>query len=103
MKNVLLSADGEISVFCVPDHVAENLEKYCLEFSCHWLRESPDAAKYRVKRDDGFVLCYNEKDFIAYLNRYACDGPSALVTTLANVFRVEDAPEEYCDLPYFNF
>ncbi len=33
MKNVLLSADSEISVFNVPDEVADNLEKYCLEFS----------------------------------------------------------------------
>ena len=28
MKNVLLSADSEISVFAVPDDVADNLEKY---------------------------------------------------------------------------
>lgn len=35
MKNVLLSADSEISVFAVPDEVADNLEKYCLEFCCH--------------------------------------------------------------------
>ena len=103
MKNILLSADGEISVFRVPDQIADNLEKYCLEFSCHWLHESPDAAMYRVKRGDGIVVCYNEKDFIAYLNQYVCMEPSALVTTLANVFRVEDVPEEYCGLPYFNF
>ena len=32
MKNVLLSADGDISVFSVPDEVADHLEKYCLEF-----------------------------------------------------------------------
>ena len=45
MKQVLLSADGEISVYCVPDAVADDLETYCLEFSCHWLHESPDAAR----------------------------------------------------------
>ena len=103
MKNVLLSADGEISVYCVPDHVADNLEKYCLEFSCRWLHESPDAATYRVKRCDDIVVCYNEKDFIAYLNQYVCDEPSTLLATLVNVFCAEDAPEEYCGLPYFNF
>ena len=31
MKQVLLSADGEISVYCVPDAVADDLETYCLE------------------------------------------------------------------------
>ncbi len=30
MKKVLLSADSEISVFAVPDEVADNLEKYCI-------------------------------------------------------------------------
>ena len=33
MKYVLLSADGEISVFSVPDKVANNLQKYCLKFA----------------------------------------------------------------------
>ena len=65
MKQVLLSADGEISVYCVPDAVADDLETYCLEFSCHWLHESPDAARYRVKRGSAVVVCYTEKDFIA--------------------------------------
>ena len=103
MKEVLLSADGEISVFRVPDHVADNLEKYCLDFSCHWLHESPDAAKYRVDRGDGFAVNYNEKDFIAYLNQFVCPEPSTLVTTLSNVFSADDVPEEYFGLPYFNF
>lgn len=43
MKKILLSADSEISVFKVPDKVADNLEKYCLEFCCDWLYNSPDA------------------------------------------------------------
>ena len=40
MKYVLLSADGEISVFSVPDKVANNLQKYCLEFCCNWLYQA---------------------------------------------------------------
>ena len=62
-----LSADGEISVFSVPDEVADHLEKYCLEFCCHWLYESPDAEKYRVKMGNMIGVCYTEKDFIEYL------------------------------------
>ena len=36
MKSILLSADNEISVFSVPNEVADNLEQYCLEFCCNW-------------------------------------------------------------------
>ena len=103
MKQVLLSADGAVSVYRVPDEVADNLEKYCLEFSCRWLHESPDAARYRVKRGSAVVVCYTEKDFIEYLNRHICAEPSALVTTLHNVYCRDELPEEYAGLPYFNF
>ena len=63
MKNVLLSADSEISVFAVPDPVADHLEKYCLEFCRNWLHKSPDAEKYRqIERRFGpiterIILC----------------------------------------------
>lgn len=103
MKNVLLSADSEISVFSVPDEVADNLEKYCLEFCCHWLHESPDAAKYRVKMGSMIGVCYSEKDFIDYLNQYICNEQSVLVATLTNVFCEDSLPKEYIGLPYFNF
>ena len=103
MKNVLLSADSEISVFSVPDKIADNLEKYCLEFCCHWLHESPDAAKYRVKMGDVVGACYSEKDFIDYLNQYICEEQSVLIATLADVFGEDGLPEEYIGLPYFNF
>ena len=64
MKNILLSADGEISVFTVPDEVAGNLEQYCLHFCCDWLYESLDAAKYRVEMGGEVGVSYCEKDFI---------------------------------------
>ncbi len=103
MRNVLLSADSEISVFSVPDKVADNLEEYCLEFCCHWLYESPQAAKYRVKMSGTIGVCYNEKDFIDYLNQYVCDEQSSLITTLSGVYRKEELPKEYAGLPYYNF
>ena len=103
MKNVLLSADSAISVFSVPNEVADNLEKYCLEFCCHWLQESPDAAKYRVKTGGIVSVCYTEKDFIDYLNQYICDEQSELITTLPDVFGEYNLPDEYIGLPYFNF
>ena len=103
MKNVLLSADGEISVFAVPNEVADNLEKYCLEFCCHWLHKSPDAVKYRVKMGDVVGVCYTEKDFIDYLNKYIFGEQAYLVATFPNVYAKEDLPKEYIGLPYFNF
>ena len=103
MKNVLLSADSGISVFSVPDKVADNLEKYCIEFCCHWLHKSPDAAGYRVKMGSTVGVCYSEKDFIDYLNQYICDEQSMLIATLADVFGEDSLPKEYTGLPYFNF
>lgn len=103
MKTILLSADCEISVFSVPDAVADNLEEYCSEFCCHWLHESPDAANYRIKMGNMIGVCYGEKDFIEYLNQYVCSERSTLVETLTSVYDETSVPEKYIGLPYFNF
>lgn len=103
MKNVLLSAYSEISVFSVPDKVADNLEKYCLEFCDNWLRKSPNAAKYRLKMNGMTVCCYSEKDFIDYLNQYVCDEPSKLIMTITGVYYKDKLPPKYASLPYFDF
>ena len=103
MKKILLSADSNISVFAVPDNVADNLRQYCLEFCCNWLYKSPNADKYRVKMGDVIGVCYTEKEFIDYLNKYICDEQSTLIMTLANVYVGDKLPDEYAELPYFNF
>lgn len=103
MKNVLLSADSEISVYTVPDEVADNLAKYCLEFCGDWLHNSPEAARYRVKIGNTTGVCYTEKDFIDYLNNYVCSERSTLIKTLDGVYDCDELPEEYAGLPYFNF
>ena len=48
-------------------------------------------------------LCYNEKDFIAYLNQYISTEQAALMTTLAGVYVGDELPDKYAGLPYFNF
>ena len=103
MKHVLLSADSEISLYSVPDEVADNLRQYCCEFCCNWLYQSPNAAKYRVKMGDVIGVCYNEKDFIDYLNQYICKEASTLITTFENVYDTNKLPKEYITLPYFKF
>lgn len=100
MKLVILSADGDSMVYTVPDAVADNLEAYCMEFCCEWLWHSPDAGKYRVNG----VVCYNQQDFISYLNTYRFpEEPSALIRNLGWTGLGETLPPEYRDLPYFNF
>lgn len=103
MKKVLLSADSEMSVYSVPDEVADYLEKYCMEFCSHWLHESPDAAKYRIRMGNAVAVCYTEKDFIEYLNRYICEEMSEWITTFTNVYSKKNLPKEYAKLPHFHF
>ncbi|MBQ7557334.1 MAG: hypothetical protein IJT00_04645 [Lachnospiraceae bacterium] len=100
MKEVILSADGDSIVYLVPNVVADNLEEYCLEFCTNWLRNSPDAEKYRK---DG-ILCYTEVDFIDYLNTFAFpDYESKMLKNLGWTDLGENLPEEYKDYAYFNF
>ena len=98
MKNVILSADSDRRVYSVPDAVADNLEKYCMEF-IDWLEASPDAKKYRRKG----VLWYDESDFILYLNKYVFPKEqSVYVRNIGNEYS-KWASCEYKDCPSFNF
>lgn len=100
MKKVILSADGDSTIYLIPDLVADNLEKYCLEFCDNWLRHSPQAAKYRT----GDCVCYSEADFIDYLNKYMFPNErSVAVKNLGWTGLGEELPEEFRELPYFNF
>lgn len=99
MGLVLLGADGPFSVCEVPEVVARNLEDYCLEFCC-WLSKSPQAAPYRRLVNGVSCLCYNEADFIDYLNRWRFpEETSVLVEVLSD----QDIPSAYRNLPRFNF
>lgn len=100
MKMVILSADGDSTVYAVPDIVASRLEEYCMEFCSDWLWHSPDAEKYRTSRG----VCYTEKDFIAYLNTFKFpEEPSVPVKNLGWTELGSELPDEYSALPYFNF
>lgn len=100
MKYVVLSADGDRMVYCVPNKVADNLEDYCIEFSNNWLRTSPHAKKYRAGRG----VCYSEEDFIEYLNQWIFpEQPSHLVENLGWIDFDENLPDKYKDCPQFNF
>lgn len=79
------------------------MEKYCLDFCDNWLYNSPDAEKYRVQMGDEVGVCYDETDFIDYLNKYICNNQATLIEMLTNVYSSKKLPEQYRNLPYFNF
>lgn len=100
MKNIVLSADGDRKVYCVPDIVADNLTKYCTEFCTKWLQKSPHAKKYR--KCGG--VCYNEEDFIEYLNTWVFPNEeSVFVENLGWIDFQSKLPAPYTDCPEFNF
>lgn len=92
MKYVLLSADNNPSVYLVPDMLADNLSEYCIDFCHTWLHESPHAKKYRF----GGGVCYNEKDFVDYLNTWVFpEEQSKLIETLGWINTDKDIPSRY--------
>jgi len=100
MKEVIISADGDSIVYSVPDIVANNLKEYCIEFCDKWMKTSPDAEKYRL--NEGY--CFNESDFIDYLNEYLFpEQKSTFVKNLGWTDFGKNLPFEYQSLPYFNF
>ncbi len=100
MKQVILSADGDRKVYAVPDEVADHLEAYCLEFCTKWLLTSPHAKKYRRKGG----LCYNEEDFIHYLNSWLFPTePCFFVENLGPLDENAALPKSYAHCPSFNF
>lgn len=100
MKEVILSADGDSVIYSVPDAVADNLNEFCTEFCDKWLHTSPKAEKYRTAHG----VCYNESDFIEYLNKYIFpDQKSVLVKNIGWTELGANLPEEYHSYPYFNF
>jgi len=101
MKYVLLSSDNNPSVYSVPDKVANDLINYCIDFCHNWLNNSPHAKKYRLK---GGILCYNEHDFIEYLNQWIFpDEQSVYIETLEFIQTKKGIPEKYKDCEWFNF
>ena len=100
MKKIILSADSDCVVYLVPDIVADNLSEYCIEFCDKWIWSSPDAKQFRK----GSGVCYNETDFIDYLNRYIFpEEKSKLVENLGWTNLGKNIPPKYKDIPYFNF
>lgn len=102
VKEVLLSHDAKVLMYCVPDPVAEDLEKYCLDFACHWIWENPNGAKLLQNVRGMTVAVYGAPDFIDYLNQWVFpEQQSSLIRQLD--YYIHELPEEYQKYPQFNF
>ena len=55
MREVILGHDGDSIVYSVPDEVANNLRKYCMDFCGKWIWNDPNAKKYRIVDEDGEI------------------------------------------------
>ena len=100
MKQILLSADGPIRVYSVPDEVAADLYEWADRFR-DWMQNAPEASCYRTVFPSGTIgLCFNEEDFIQYLNNVAFpEQPSVFVQEVEE----DNIPEAFRSCPWFNF
>lgn len=98
MKNIVISADGDRIVYSVPNTVADNLEQYCMDFY-DWLENSPQAKRYRRNK----VLCFNEADFIEYLNDHVFLNEQSVYVANLSLVKDEHLLKEYGKCPRFNF
>ena len=85
MTNVLLSADGDIKVYSVPDVIAKNLDAVCMEFS-------------------SMGGSFDEEDFIDWLNRYRYPyEKSVYVENIGWCQDESEIPAKYQGCKWFNF
>ena len=70
-----------------------------MKFCAEWLWKSPYAEKYRRKLHGTICVCYNEEDFIAYLNQWVF--PNERSVLLKNLGKA--IPRGYQYFPAFNF
>ena len=104
MKEVILSADNTAKLYRVPDAVADNLEKTCLEFSVNWIWKNPNGAKLLHESYDHQYkyASFTEKDFIEYLNEWIYpDQPSVLLRDFGCDY--SKLPKEYKKIPKYLF
>ena len=102
MKRVVLSHDGPLNVYLVPEEVEENLEEYCLEFCGKWIHKDENAKKFKVQGG----VCYGSDDFIDYLNEHIFpDKKSIFVEAIEVESDVWDEPwpKTYHGMKWFNF
>ncbi len=99
MKHIILSAGGTKRVYSVPDKIADNLEDACWYFRTFWIFE--DSQRERFVKDE--VACYNDKDFIAYLNDWEMPEFNSVLVEDLGCVEGHEIPDKYKDCPRYSF
>ena len=103
MKEVVLSADGDLSLYLVPADVADNLATVANEFASGYVWHGEKSGKFLKLCGEQYGAVFDETDFIEYLNTVLYpDKPSKKLKTF-KAADDEDVPEEYRKYPYYNF
>ena len=103
MKKVLLSHDGKMKMYLVPDEVADNLKEYCIYFGFDWLMNDSNAQKLRFTTPSGEIgYMFGAQDFIDYLNDFIFPNQKSTLVGEMDFYDYE-IPEKYKDIPWFNF
>lgn len=102
MKEVILSADGDMSLYLVPADVADNLATVANEFASNYVWHGEKSGRVLKLCGEQYVACFNVEDFIEYLNTALY--PDKLSKKLKILCSFDDeVPEKYKRVPYYNF
>lgn len=103
LKEAILSHDSEAKIYIVPDEVADNLEKYCWDFTANWVWHGPENANFLHKMRNGQIgAIFGAPDFIDYLNKWAFPEQHSYLVKGLGCYDYE-IPEEYKCYPKYNF
>ncbi len=95
---MILSADNELKVYLVPDFVEESFDRLCTAFH----RNPPKKLLKEIRGTT--VYCFDETDFIRYLNESVCgDEKCVYVETLGWDYDRKKWPEKYRKCRHYNF
>ncbi len=102
MKEVILGADGELSLYSVPADVADNLASVCNNFASEYVWHGEKSGKFLKLYGEQYVAVFTEEDFIEYLSTVLYpERPSKKLKTLGSFD--DGVPKEYRSVPRYNF
>jgi len=103
MKEVVLSADGDLSLYLVPADVADNLATVANEFAFNYVWHGEKSGKFLKLCGEQYGAVFDETDFIEYLNTVLYPNKPSIKIKTFQAADDEDVPEEYRKYPHYNF
>lgn len=102
MKEVILSADGDLWLYSVPADAADNLAAICNEFASDYVWHGSKSGRFLRLCGEQYVAFFNADDFIEYLNTERYPEFKSKKIRLLGSFD-SGVPEEYRHIPWYNF